>query len=185
MPVTDDYLSTPRILERLQAERDALVARVRRIPAEFRDRRPDPTRWSIAEVLEHLGRVETGVTRLLTLRGHEAPSVETPSPDASSFVTPALSAMVRDRSRGIEAPERVCPSGAMSSDEALAQLSVTRPAFISAFSSANADALDRVTHPHPVFGPLTLRSWVAFSADHEARHSEQIREIAHRLQPVR
>jgi hypothetical protein len=90
----DDYLSPPRILERLQSERDALIARVHRIPADLHDKRPDPARWSIAEVLEHL---------------------------------------------------------------------------------------DRVTHPHPVFGLLTLRSWVAFSADHEARHSDQIADVAQRL----
>lgn len=177
----DDYLSTPRILERLQNERDALIARVQRIPADLHGERPDPTRWSIAEVLEHLMRVEIGVTKLLMVRGQSVPATDAPSPDASSFLTPEVSAVVRDRSRGIEAPERVRPSGTVSSQDALAQLTNTRAGFISAFSSANADALDRVTHPHPVFGLLTLRSWVAFSADHEARHSDQIADIAQRL----
>lgn len=177
----DDYLFTPNILERLQKERDALVARVQRIPADLHDKRPDPTRWSIAEVLEHLMRVEIGVTKLLMVRGQSAPPPDTPRPGESSFLTPAVSARVRDRSEGIEAPERVRPSGTVPSHEALAQLSSTRAGLISAYSSANTDALDRVTHPHPVFGLLTLRSWVAFSADHEARHSEQIAEIAQRL----
>ena len=177
----DDYLSAPKILERLRTERDALVQRVQGIPSELHDKRPDPERWSIAEVLEHLTRVEIGVTKLLTLRGKEAPPADAPGVNGSNLLTPAVSSIVRDRSRGIEAPERVRPTGTMSSQDALAQLVQTRAGFMSAFSSANTDALDRVTHPHPVFGPLTLRSWVAFSADHEARHCEQIADIAHHL----
>ena len=177
----DDYLATPNILDRLQRERDSLIARVHSISADIHDKRPDPTCWSIAEVLEHLMRVELGVTKLLTVRGQSAPAADTPSPDESSLLTPAVSALVRDRSRGIEAPERVRPSGAVSSQDAIAQLANTRAGLISAFSSADREALDRVTHPHPVFGLLTLRSWVAFSADHEARHSDQIAEIAQRL----
>jgi len=177
----DEYLATPNILERMQKERDALIARVQGISADLRDRRPDPESWSIAEVLEHLMRVEIGVTKLVTLRGQDAPPADTATPDASSFLTPEVSAIARDRSRGIEAPERVRPSGTLSSQDALAQLSGTRAGLLSAFSSAHPDALDRLTHPHPVFGPLTLRSWVAFSADHEARHSDQIADIAARL----
>lgn len=177
----DEHLATPNILERMQKERDALVARVQGVSADLRDKRPDPASWSIAEVLEHLMRVEIGVTKLVTLRGQDAPPADAPAPDSSSFLTPEVSAIARDRSRGIEAPERVRPSGTLSSQDALAQLAGTRAGLLSAFSSANLDALDRLTHPHPVFGPLTLRSWVAFSADHEARHSDQIADIAERL----
>jgi uncharacterized damage-inducible protein DinB len=177
----DDYLATPNILDRMQKERDALFSRVQAISADLRDKRPDSTSWSIAEVLEHLMRVEIGVTKLLTVRGHDAPPADTPHPDPSSFLTPEISAIARDRNRGIEAPERVRPSGTLSSQDALAQLASTRAGLLSAFSSANPEALNRLTHPHPVFGPLTLRSWVAFSADHEARHADQIADIARRL----
>lgn len=164
----------------MQNERDSLVARVQAIPADLRDRRPDPSRWSIAEVLEHLVRVETGLTKLLTLRGQAAPPDDTPIPDESSIYTPALAALVRDRSKRIEAPERVHPSG-MSFDDAIAHLATARAGLLSAFSSGHADALDRVTHPHPVFGFLTLRSWMALLVDHDVRHSDQVGEIAAQL----
>lgn len=177
----DDYLSTPKILERLQAERTGLLARLERIPADSRNRRPDPARWSVAEVLEHLTSLEIGLTRLLTLRGQQPPPPDSPAPDESSKMTPALARLVRDRSKHIEAPERVLPAGALTADEALPHLQNARAGMLAAFDSANPDALDQLTHPHPLFGPLTLRSWVALAADHEARHAEQIAEIAQQL----
>lgn len=182
--MSDDFLSTPAILERIQSERDSLIARVHAIPVEFLDTRPDSTHWSVAEVLEHLVRVETGLTKLFALRGQAAPPDDTPTPDPSSFYRPAEASLVRDRTQRIEAPERSLPSGSIKSDDALTHLAASRAGLLSAFSSANLDALDRITHPHPIFGPLTLRSWMALLADHDARHSEQIGEIADRLRVV-
>ena len=177
----DDYLATPNILARLKTEREQLLARIDLIPADSRNRRPSAERWSVAEVLEHLVRLETGLTRLLTLRGQQAPAPDTPAPDESSRMTPALGRLVRDRSKHIEAPERVLPAGAMTTDEALPHLQSARAGMLAAFDTANDEALDQLTHPHPLFGPLTLRSWVALAADHEARHAEQISEIAEQL----
>lgn len=177
----NDYLSTPRILERLQAEREGLLARLDRIPAASRNRRPSPGRWSVAEVLEHLTSLELGLTKLLMFRGQQPPPPETPVPSGASFMSPALGELVRDRSKRIEAPERVLPAGALTADEALPHLQSAREGMLAAFQTANDDALDTVTHPHPVFGPLTIRSWVALAADHEARHAEQVSEIAEQL----
>lgn len=177
----DDYLATPGILERLQTERAALIARFESIPADFRNRRPSPGRWSVAEVLEHLTRLELGLTKLLTLRGQQPPPPDSPAPDESNKMTPALGRLVRDRSKHIEAPERVLPAGALTADEAFPQLLHARSEMLAAFDSANPEALDKLTHPHPLFGPLTLRSWVALAADHEARHAEQMSEIADQL----
>lgn len=177
----NDYLSTPWIYERLEAERAALISRVERVPVDLRDRRPEPNRWSIAEVLEHLTRMDTGVTKLLMTRGQSPPPADTPPPEPSSVLGPELSATVRDRSKRVEAPERVQPSVGLSAQDALAHLSATRAGLLAAFESANPEALDQLTHVHPFFGPLTLRSWVALAADHEARHAQQITEIAQQL----
>lgn len=177
----DDFLSTPGILGRLETEREGLLSRLERIPAEARNRRPAPERWSIAEVLEHLTSLETGLTKLLTLRGQQPPPPDTPAPRDSNMMSPALAQLVRDRSKHIEAPERVLPAGALTADEALPHLQSARAGMLAAFGTANSEALDRLTHPHPLFGPLTLRSWVALAADHEARHAEQISEIADQL----
>jgi hypothetical protein len=39
-------------------------------------------------------------------------------------------------------------------------------------------AIDAVTHPHPVLGVIDAYQWFIFIGSHEARHAEQIREIA-------
>ena len=182
MTDSTDYLSDAAIRARLAAERAALRQRLDRIPLELQTRRPAPDRWSIAEVLEHLGRIEGGVTKLLMLRGHEAPAADAPPPGPESVGSPKHGRMVRDRSRKIEAPERVRPAGALGPQEAWAQLEATRAKLLEAFAGADARSLDGLTHAHPVFGPLTLRTWVSFTADHEARHAAQIGEIAEQLQ---
>ena len=176
-----DYLATSEILARLSAERAALVQRLAKIPVALQNERPSPERWSIAEVLEHLVRIETGLTKLFMIKGQAPPPDDLPAPAPEASGTPALGKRIRDRSQKIEAPERVRPAGALSAESALAQLQAARAGLLSAFASANADALDRVTHPHPVFGPLTLRSWMALTSDHEARHAAQIGEIAEHL----
>lgn len=176
-----DYLATSEILARLSAERDALVERLATIPVALQNERPSPERWSIAEVLEHLVRIETGLTKLFMIKGQTPPPDDVPAPAPEASSTPALGKRIRDRSQKIEAPERVRPAGTLSAESALAQLHASRAALLGAFASADTVALDRVTHPHPVFGPLTLRSWMALTSDHEARHAAQIGEIADQL----
>ena len=55
------------LLSHLDSERDALDRVVSEVPPEARDRRPAPDSWSVAEVLDHLARVEGGVARLVAV----------------------------------------------------------------------------------------------------------------------
>ena len=175
------YLSDAGIRERLDAERRALLARIEGVPAERLATRPAPDRWSVAEVLEHLARIETGVTKLLAMKGLAPPPADAPAPGPRAILTPEIGARVRDRSWRIEAPERVRPVGGIEPAEALRQLTAARERLLAAYATANPEALDRMTHPHPVIGPLTLRSWVALTADHEARHAAQVAEIVEQV----
>ena len=56
-----------------------------------------------------------------------------------------------------------------------------RAAFRSTLGNADGLALSRVIHEHPRFGALNAYQWGGFIAAHEARHAEQIREIAAQL----
>ena len=176
-----DYLSDESIRERLATERRLLRERIASTPAELHARRPSPARWSIAEVVEHLARIEGGVTKMLRHFGATAPGADVPRPAAVARATPELGRRIRNRGTRIEAPERVQPGGSLDLPAALAQLEAAREAMLDAFAAADRESLDVYTYPHPVFGPLTLRSWVSVTADHEARHSAQIEEIARQL----
>src|SRR4051812_37365810 len=58
----------PRLAELVnyaQLQRQAVLAAVSAVPESERGRRPDASIWSVAEVLEHLHQVESGIARLL------------------------------------------------------------------------------------------------------------------------
>jgi hypothetical protein len=171
--------STPQILELLEAERAALLATVERTPESLRARRPAPDKWSMVEVLEHLTRVESGVARLLTVRGRAAPGAPPEGVDLSDAqLDAARIARLRDRADRLEAPERIRPAGTSAPADALRALAAARTELVAALLAADPGALDGAVHTHPALGTLTLRAWAEFVAHHEARHADQVREIA-------
>ena len=82
---------TDEMLRHLDANRVVLRAAVDSIPPELRETRPSPERWSVAEILEHLTRVEEQLTRFLGAKLAEAkaagqlPAATDVSPIAGSF----------------------------------------------------------------------------------------------------
>lgn len=168
--------SADPVLALLARERAALLDAVASVPPERRDACPDPARWSVAQVLEHLARVERGVHRLLQLRLAE-PAPADAAQLAEARANGARLVLVRDRGRRIEAPERVCPRDGLEAAAALARLADERGALETAYAAADDALLDGSVYPHPVFGLLTLRDWTAFVAHHEARHAAQIAEL--------
>jgi hypothetical protein len=172
-----------RVRDLLAHERRALIATANAVPSHLRERRPAPDRWSVAEVIDHLARVEEGVTKLLVTRGSTAP-VE--APDDAALAAAQLSAErvagLRDRRVQFEAPERVRPGAACDYEAAMRRVAAAREALLAALGGCHPDALARVTYVHPAIGRLTLAGWVESVAHHEARHVGQIAEIAGKLQ---
>lgn len=173
----------PRLAE-LQAEldrtRDALLAAVARVPAELAALRPEADRWSVAEVVEHLRIVEAGVGRLLGKLGKHA---ETLGPEAST--ASVLSSLdryaLRSPERRISAPDVVAPTGAITLAEGLAGLAESRRRLLDLVQRVSGRALDEVGASHPLLGRLSFYQWLLFLAQHEERHSIQIRETARRV----
>jgi uncharacterized damage-inducible protein DinB len=162
-------------LELLDNERAALLAAVERVAAADRERRPSPDGWSVAEILEHLASVEQSVAKLIATRGRE------PVPEHGEPAVPldeARVARLRGRARRIEVPDRLRPTGTMNATAAVQALSASRAALLDAVRQADPAALAQRTYVHAVVGRLVLRDWIAFVAHHEARHAEQIHEIA-------
>jgi uncharacterized damage-inducible protein DinB len=155
----------------LEKERLALLAAVDRVALADRDHRPAPGRWSVAEILEHLVKVEQAVANLIATRGREPlpTAMEPPVPEATERV-----AALRVRERRIDVPDALRPSGALSADDALTALAASRRALLDAARAADPVALEHRTYFHAVLGRLTLRDWLAFVAHHEARHAAQI-----------
>jgi len=171
-PTSSPDASSDAVLALLDAERAHFLAQVARIPVARQAERPAPDRWSVAEIVEHVARIDRGVAKILALRGAE-PRTATPQQLTDAALTPEKVARVRSRAERFEAPERVRPTGGLDPAAALAQLAEAREALRAAYLAADPAVLDGAVHEHPVIGPLTLRGWFGM-----ARHAQQIAELA-------
>jgi hypothetical protein len=173
---------TEELLRHLEATRGTLREAVDAVPPDRRESRPHPDRWSVAEVLEHLGAVERRVTQLFTTRLAEARAAGLePERDTSSIVATIDHRVLLDRSRRITAGEHVLPRGELDSSAAWTALEESRRRLRELVIAYDGLALGAVTQPHVVLGTLGANQWFAFLGSHEARHAAQIREVGEAL----
>ena len=170
---------TEELLSHLEENRAAVHAAVDAVPSSLRETRPTQDRWSVAEVLEHLTRVEESLTRVVAAKLSEARMTGALGPEeATSRVTDSIDhGLVLDRRRRITASERVLPRGEMDSATALARLDKTRANLRELVVAHDGLSLGVVSFPHPVLGVIDGYQWFVFIGTHEARHAAQIREI--------
>ncbi len=172
----------PRIQEVLTAlddTRDSLTKAIAGIPSDKHNVRPSDERWSVAEVIEHLGLVETRIANLLSEKLDAARHAGLPAETESTPVAPMLDvAGVISRSNPIIASEASRPRAGLSTEDGLKVLTDRRSGLRNAITAADGLALGSVEASHPRLGTLNVYQWLLFLAGHEARHTDQIREVA-------
>lgn len=167
------------VLASLDTHRATLERAVGAVPAELRERRPAPERWSVAEVLDHLALIDGQITGVLKGSIDSARVAGLGADQETSSVVPTLDVTpILDRSRPAEADEASRPRAGVSMSEAQAELVRQREALRAVVLSADGLALTEVIAPFPGLGPLNVYQWVLVVGAHEARHSAQIQEIA-------
>lgn len=161
------------------AERSSLVAQLRNTRDLFLQTvagvsdgqatfKPGSDRWSILEIAEHLAIAEQGMYRLITTHCEPLDRAADRTREAG-FLNP-------DRSRRLEAPERVRPKGRYSSLlQALDQFIANRERTIDYVDTCEDDLRKRATN-HAV-GRISCQECLMLLISHPARHVEQIREI--------
>lgn len=170
------------LLDYAELQRAALFAAVSLVPEPLRDRRSDPETWSVADVLEHLHRVESGIARLLRRSVERAKAAGLDPENELGSLLGSLDALrLLDRSRRIGAPELVMPRGELTAAQGMAALTQSRQALIAALRLGDGLALGQITQVHPTVGPLNLYQWVLFVGQHEGRHAGQLEDIARQL----
>jgi hypothetical protein len=152
---------------------------VEAVPDDARERRPAEGRWTVAEVVDHVSRVETVLAMrfeqwVAEMRANGA-SQET---ETGSILDPALIARLRNRETALSAPERAYPRADVTFVDAWQAFEAAHAKARAAVAAADGLALGSRTEPHPALGPLTLYEWGIAAAGHEARHAAQIRETA-------
>ncbi len=143
----------------------------------------DPDRWTVADNLDHLRVVETGVSKLLhvKLTRHDGPL---PQERSDASVLHCLDYLnFQDRNRRLRAPEMVQPVRQMSRDEALQGLLASRETLLATMERAGGVALGELRHPHPVLGDFDLYQWLIFVGHHERRHAAPIRALRQATSP--
>ncbi|MEO8335855.1 MAG: DinB family protein [bacterium] len=167
------------LLEYLDAQRAHVLGAASSLPPERWVERPDAERWSVSEVCWHLQRVETGVAKLIRKRANEARLQGHPAEESESSLLGALDGRrVTDRTLRIDAPSQITPTEMPTAEMVQQQLNESREMLRAAVAEADGLALETIKHPHPVLGEIDLYQWILFVGHHEARHAQQIGEVA-------
>jgi hypothetical protein len=159
----------------VEEKRRALLKSFEGVPGERLCRRADPSGWSVAEILEHLRMVESGVARLITKRVAKAREEGLGEETATSSVMSSFAPHAAKLESGqLEAPALVRPPANVDISEALEGLETSREALRAAVVSADGLAIGDIKHTHIVLGELDLYQWLIFVGHHEERHRKQI-----------
>ena len=170
------------VLDHLDRHRAGLAAAIASVAPSAYTRRPAADSWSVAEVVEHLGLVETRLAGVFADRLADARTRGLGPETDSTPVLPTLDdAALLDRGRPLAAGEAVQPRAGLSVPEAWSVLERARAQLRQTVAAADGLALGEVYSPHPRLGSLNLYQWLIFIGSHEGRHAAQIREIASRL----
>lgn len=170
------------VINYMDRERATLHEAVERVPPELRDTQPGADRWSVAQVLQHLGIIERRVAVGMGKWVGEARQGDVgPETDTSSVMKSLPTELIKDRTKRRNAPDEVVPTGDMDARTAWATLESARETLRSAFLGGDGLALSAVIQPHPILGPINLYQWMLFVGSHEERHTAQIIEIAEQL----
>jgi hypothetical protein len=162
------------LLAQARAEVLEVVATV--TPAEAA-RSPRPDAWSVAQIVEHLRLVESGIVGALT-RSIDAVGLDTLAPETeTASVAGALDRFrLEERRSRLPAPARVVPGAAADLATATRGLEGSRKGLMDLVQRLSGRALGCVSFPHPAWGPLSCYEWLLFVSQHERRHAAQIRE---------
>jgi hypothetical protein len=169
------------IVQELERERTQLLRAAERVPEALRHARPAADRWTAAEILAHVAKVEESSGKLFSVfarRQREAGAAE----DTESRPDEVLAAFARHplRLRGA-APEMVAPEPDAEFAKSIEQLAQSRQRLLEAIRKANGLPLASVSAPHPRLGDLTMYEWLLMIAHHEARHTDQLNELHEQL----
>ncbi len=168
----------PRLAETMtfvEEQRQELLKSFAGVDGERLCRRAASDGWSVAEILEHLRMVESGVARLITKRTSQARANGLGEEKETSSVMPSFDkhAAYLD-ARVLKSPDMVQPRANIDINEALEGLESSREALRAAVVTADGLALGQIKHTHVVLGELDLYQWLIFVGQHENRHKKQI-----------
>lgn len=172
------YQSVAEIFTEIHGIRNRLYEEVKGLNPRQTTFKPSAESWCIAEILEHLAKVDrvlvTRIGKMLTELEEAAPRG-----GACAGFTPFSLDSLLEHARGekFKSPEPALPDSGLPIHESLAKLQSSRADLLSMQPRIEARDLSQVTFPHFVFGQLNIYQWLAFIGVHETRHLKQIESV--------
>jgi hypothetical protein len=162
-------------MDYVEEKRKELLQSFAGIPRDRLTQRPSADGWSVAEILDHLTIVESGIVRLITKRVGRAREAGLGEEKSTESVMPSFDPY-RAKLEGMkmQSPETVRPRANVELKEALEGLKNSRESLRAAVVTANGLSLGEIKHTHPLLGELDLYQWLIFVGQHEVRHKKQI-----------
>lgn len=161
--------------------REKLIATVGSLTDEQVNILPEDEKWTIAALIEHIGIVEDGMTKicakLLTKAQSENKTVDGSAKFSDAFVAGIASLAERK----VEAPERVMPTGTQTIAESLTKMEENRRVLNELRPMFEKFDSSEYTFPHPAFGELTACDWLALVGGHEGRHLRQVKRLLEKV----
>jgi hypothetical protein len=155
---------------------DDVVRSIAHLTAAQWTYKPDPTRWSIAECVEHLVLEEQTLFPAITQK-----VVKIPLPDGQARANreqdERIIKFMTDRSQKVSAGESVAPHGKLATvEEGIAQFSKVRGDTIEWVRTTQADLRGHGT-ANPSLHFLDAYGYCILLAAHSARHTAQMEEV--------
>ena len=162
-------------MDYVEEKRKELLQSFAGVPADRLGQRPSDGAWSVAQILDHLGIVESGVARLIAKRAGKAREAGLGEEKSTESVLPSFEPhRATLETMKMESPTTVYPRADVDVNEALDGLNTSRESLRAAAVAANGLSLGEIKHTHPLLGELDIYQWLIFLGQHETRHKKQI-----------
>lgn len=161
-------------VEHLRASHARVLGLVSDLTAEQWGFHPAEGRWSIADCIEHVTRVENRILGIIQSKTQDPPQQVAPEIREKDGY---LLEVVPDRTERRQAPEIARPVGQWTDSRTLlAEFEKIRAATSKLAAETTAN-LRGYIHPHGAFGDLDCYQWLLLLGLHSERHARQIEEV--------
>ena len=135
--------------------------------------KPGPDRWSVAQVLEHIGATEDTLRGFIEEKVLKAPAA--PDRDVKQLDAMVLAA-VPDRTHKFQAPQELQPTGRFGTPADTLKHFVETRAKTEELLKKTPDLRDHALDS-PIGQKLDAYEWILFISAHSERHTKQIKEV--------
>jgi hypothetical protein len=173
------YNNVAQIYDAIDETRNRIYSRVEDLSDEESRHRASAGAWSVAEIIEHLSKIEGRLLKMMTMMLRKAEAVGARSGDRPVEIKPFTMEKFIEATRNekFTAPEPVHPEGHARLTDSLEKLRASRAELHNLRPRIEMTNLAGATYPHPVGTSLNFYEWLAFIGLHEERHLRQIERV--------